>query len=293
MPENQEEIMDAEIVEDEPEQKQKALATVTNAGGSMSRISAHDLELALVEEQAKRNLIEQFIHSNLTQGVDYDTIPGCGAKKTLLKPGAERVCSLLRLQPVFKMDAETYNMMPERLKQQGIVCYKCELVNTAGEVVGEGRGSETLDPNSKKTGWDANKAIKIAQKRAQVDAVLRVAALSDRFTQDVEDMPTSEANNSKPQYNKPQGTPAKTSGAKSWEKDKCDAAVRKKVESVCVENGIDLISLLQNEFDGKKLEELTKGEAYYKIMAEIKKGNFTEYSINDGDPELDLDKNPF
>jgi hypothetical protein len=50
--------------------------------------------------------------------------------------------------------------------------------------VGEGRGARSL----KKDGGDVNKAIKMAEKSSMVSAVLRTGALSDVFTQDLEDM---------------------------------------------------------------------------------------------------------
>jgi hypothetical protein len=50
--------------------------------------------------------------------------------------------------------------------------------------VGQGRGVAEL----REPGMDnANKAVKMAQKRAQVDAVLRCAGLSQWFTQDLEE----------------------------------------------------------------------------------------------------------
>ena len=52
-------------------------------------------------------------------------------------------------------------------------------------VVGEGRGAARLD---EKHGWTENNCIKIAEKRAQVDAVLRTVGLSEIFTQDAEDV---------------------------------------------------------------------------------------------------------
>ena len=65
-----------------------------------------------------------------------------------------------------------------------LVSYVCTLMTRNGEVVGEGRGARSL----KKDGGDANKAIKMAEKSALIDAVLRTGALSEVYTQDVEDL---------------------------------------------------------------------------------------------------------
>ena len=69
---------------------------------------------------------------------------------------------------------------------KGLVAFKCTLVN--GEFVGEGRGAASLLKNSN----DPNKTLKMAQKSAFIDAVLRASGLSDFFTQDLEDMPREE-----------------------------------------------------------------------------------------------------
>jgi hypothetical protein len=65
----------------------------------------------------------------------------------------------------------------------GVICYVCALYTTRGELVGEGRGAREVLKEK-----DINKAIKMAQKSAQIDAVLRTGALSDAFTQDLEDV---------------------------------------------------------------------------------------------------------
>jgi hypothetical protein len=64
----------------------------------------------------------------------------------------------------------------------GVICYVCALSTTHGVFVGEGRGAREVAQDQ-----DLNKAIKMAQKSAQVDAILRIGALSDSFTQDLED----------------------------------------------------------------------------------------------------------
>jgi hypothetical protein len=137
---------------------------------------------ALTEEQNKRDLIKKYIQENLVSGTDFGKIKmgNKESKDCLFKPGAEKVCSLLHLKPVFKIDNDVRPIVgPD------VIPYICELINRhSGEVEGEGRGSCSL----KEKQGNANVAIKIAQKRAQIDAVLRVAALSDQFTQDLEDL---------------------------------------------------------------------------------------------------------
>lgn len=61
--------------------------------------------------------------------------------------------------------------------------YVCQLRTRSGEIVGEGRGARSL----KQDGGDINKALKMSEKSALIDAVLRTGALSDAFTQDLEE----------------------------------------------------------------------------------------------------------
>ena len=108
--------------------------------------------------------------------------PTCGGKATLCKPGSEKICGLLQLRPRFKRDVEAWEMLGG---EAGLVTLVCELVTSTGVVVAEGRGARHRDQDF----GDVNKCLKMAQKSAQTDAVLRCAGLSEIFTQDLEDMP--------------------------------------------------------------------------------------------------------
>jgi hypothetical protein len=67
----------------------------------------------------------------------------------------------------------------------GTFAYICQLIDRHRQVVGQGRGVAELRETSMSS---ANMAVKMAEKRAYVDAVLRAAGLSQYFTQDLEDM---------------------------------------------------------------------------------------------------------
>lgn len=153
-------------------------------------------------ETERRKLLNKYIADNLKDGVDYGRIhiaKNCDykyetskckqdshwSKKSLFKPGSEKFCSLMYLRPVFKKDVETYEMAGS---PAGLFCYVCELVDKKGAIVGEGRGAASISEKN----WTPNNAIKIAEKRAQIDAILRTGTLSDQFTQDLEDMANSE-----------------------------------------------------------------------------------------------------
>ncbi len=157
-----------------------AIANTPNA-----EFTATALAKNLEETTRKRELMDRFIRENLKQGVDFAKPFRSAGKETLLKPGSEKVCVLLNLMPVFKAEEATLSHLPENVRSSTIT-FLCELVNrSTGVKIAEGRGSASLtEPNIK---GNLNSAIKMAEKRAQMDATLRVAALSDRFTQDMED----------------------------------------------------------------------------------------------------------
>ena len=157
------------------------------------------LRTQMERDKEIRAIINDYIANNMVSGKDYGTINinGKESKPSLFKPGAEKFCGLFKIRPTFKKDIETVEMLGNR---PGIIAYICELVDSRGRVLGEGRGSSSVDPGGKD--FDINKAVKIAEKRAQIDAVLRTGGLSDFFTQDMEDMPKNSNNSSYPASDK-------------------------------------------------------------------------------------------
>lgn len=126
------------------------------------------------------------VNAICVEGKDYHVIKN---KKSLAKGGAEKIASIFHWTAKFDQDKESLEMLGGI---KGLVAFKCTLTN--GQFVGEGRGSALLSGN----GNDANKTLKMAQKSAFIDAVLRASGLSDFFTQDLEDMPKEQID--QPQY---------------------------------------------------------------------------------------------
>lgn len=158
----------------------------TDAGYTGSDISAGDLKKKLKNITEKTNVIEQFIKENFTEGVDYAIAFAGADKKTLTKAGSEKICLLFNVEAKFRKDEETLSMIGD---VKGVIAYLCELIDRkSGRVVSEGRGACAVAEK----GGKINTAIKIAQKRAKVDAVLNMAGLSDRFTQDKGDDETED-----------------------------------------------------------------------------------------------------
>ena len=143
-----------------------------------------NLESQVIEETSKRKILAGYVKDNMVSGTDFYTlkIGGRETKPSLSKPGSEKVLSLFHWRAEFTKDGETHEMLGNPV---GVLCYICKLFTIKDNLlVGEGRGAR----DSKKDNGDINKAIKMAEKSAQIDAVLRTGGLSDLFTQDVEDM---------------------------------------------------------------------------------------------------------
>ncbi|MDD2325326.1 MAG: hypothetical protein PHW63_04895 [Alphaproteobacteria bacterium] len=140
---------------------------------------------------AKRTYFISQVLPNLQEGQDYYVIKG---KKSLAKGGAEKLASIYNLVATFEKDTESLEMLGN---DKGTVAFVCTL-SRFGEIVGQGRGSDTMQRN----GNDPNKTLKMCQKRSYVDAVIRSTGLSDIFTQDIEDMEPEQIEN-KSQATKP------------------------------------------------------------------------------------------
>jgi hypothetical protein len=126
------------------------------------------------------------VQGALKPGHDYGIIPGCD-KPSLLKPGAEKINMLMGVATGYEI------MSKEEDFDKGFYAYNVRcFLSKGGMVICEGVGScnskekkyISQDPHS-----IANTILKMAKKRAYVDATLSLASLSDIFTQDIEDMP--------------------------------------------------------------------------------------------------------
>lgn len=167
---------------------------------------------------AQREAIVQLMRDVMKEDVDYGTIPGT-PKPTLYKPGSEKLLSMFRMsgKPIVE-DLST----PDMIRYQVHFVITDEHGNFLGEGIGEASSAESkyqwrrivcqeewdATPGDRrrlkwKRGKDgayseqqvradmediANTVLKMAKKRAQIDAVLTVTAASDVFSQDIEDL---------------------------------------------------------------------------------------------------------
>ena len=215
----------------------------------------------LQQVSATMQKIAQFqavIQKTLKKDHDYGVIPGTGSKPILLKPGAEKILMLMGL-------TSEYNVI-EKVQDydRGFFAFTVKCTLSKGDVkITEGVGHANTREKRYVSGRQqdaytlANTVLKMAKKRAQVDAVLTVASLSDIFTQDLEDLgeefevPATE----KPRQQRPQ---LQSNGNQATE------AQLKKLYATAKDLGLDkdaMVTIMTERYGKNSSKELTKKEA--------------------------------
>lgn len=158
-------------------------------------------QVAALEVRQQVNQLQYLMSNVLKQGEHYGVIPGTKGKPSLLQPGAEKICLMFKLVPRYRVEK---TQLPGGHREVEVTC---TLYQRGSDVVeGEGMGScSTLESKYRyRKRWVNNQPVKeenadiadtyntvlkMAKKRALVDAVKSTTAASDIFTQDVEDLP--------------------------------------------------------------------------------------------------------
>ena len=224
----------------------------------------NDVEMTtFAQTMSKIEEFQSLIKSHLTENHDYGIIPGT-SKPTLLKPGAEKILMLLGLTSEFDILDSTRNF------DRGFFQYqvKCRLFKN-GVLITEGLGAcntmETKyilqDPYTLD-----NTVLKMAKKRALVDATLMVASLSQLFTQDIEDMDFSRKAKPAAAEPKPAGT-EKKSGYDVAQEETISRAQARRMYAISKGNS-DLCRKICNKYGYLTSDEVKKSD-YEKICAEI------------------------
>lgn len=169
----------------------------------------------IANTMAKIQQMQNVVQKTLKKGHDFGEVPGT-SKPTLLKPGGEKICMLFGLNPEYEFLQTTEDYDKEFFSYN----IRCTLFKN-GQPVAQGVGScnskekkyrfinvdeipenyvgqsEQFTDKYGRTKYKINNPdicslvntiLKMAKKRAFIDAVLQVASLSEVFTQDIEDM---------------------------------------------------------------------------------------------------------
>lgn len=162
----------------------EAIAKAETPTNSLSLIMGTDQNKMASELQAISNF-QTMVQHQLKDGQDFGVVPGT-QKPTLLKPGAEKIQMLMGVTSEYNVIDKVENY------KDGYFDYtvKCVLYKSGMQLT-EGLGSANTKESKyiSRDGFSMkNTVLKMAKKRAQVDATLTIAILSNVFTQDVEDM---------------------------------------------------------------------------------------------------------
>jgi hypothetical protein len=150
-------------------------------------LSPAEFRQALARRSENRKALIEWIRSSLVDGVDFGAVPlrrGGFSKPSLRKPGAEKICGMLGVTATFPT-LKDYEATALEGREVFQVILRCHLMSPDGQVIADGVGARSLEQDH----GDINKALKMAIKSAHIDATLRMAGLSEIFTQDLEDMP--------------------------------------------------------------------------------------------------------
>ncbi len=188
----------AQLVERvKPEQTQDQKKAVVSA--NPLDLPAETFQEGLNRRKQNRAALMAWVRDALVDGSDFGKIHVVGknrckygkkcqnpehfSKPSLFKPGAEKICGMLGVTVRYPTlpDYEKAALTGANLNQ---LIIRCEILDTSGRVVADGVGARLLSQDN----GDINKSLKMAEKSAHIDATLRMAGLSEVFTQDIEDM---------------------------------------------------------------------------------------------------------
>lgn len=187
---------------------------MSNEINALSIIDTVEID-SIASTMAKIQQMQNVVQKTLKKGHDFGEVPGT-SKPTLLKPGGEKICMLFGLNPEYEFLKTTEDYDKEFFSYN----IRCTLFRN-GQPVAQGVGScnskekkyryinvdkipenyvgqsEEITDKYGRTKYKINNPdicslvntiLKMAKKRAFIDAVLQVASLSEVFTQDIEDM---------------------------------------------------------------------------------------------------------
>jgi len=162
----------------------ESLDTSPDAVKSIFDISPDDFNAKMDKLITNRNTFLKWVDSQLITDVDYQYIKFGGRNAinpTLLKAGAEKICSVLGVIATFP-SLEKYESLAMEGKELNSMVIKCILYHD-GKKIGEGAGGRSLKQDRN----DLNKYIKMCLKSAYIDAVIRSFGMGSMFTQDLDD----------------------------------------------------------------------------------------------------------
>lgn len=109
---------------------------------TLTVVSSSMPALRIEDALERRRLMVSYVSKALVNGSDFGVIPGTGSKPTLLKPGAEKLCTFFGLRPTFEAVKETEDWTGKDHDGEPFFYYwmRCRLIRD-GEIMAEGDGA--------------------------------------------------------------------------------------------------------------------------------------------------------
>lgn len=165
-------------------------------------LPAEQFRAGLDRRKQNRQLLMDWLRTALVDGVDFGRVhlvskerceharagrvKECTndwhwSKYSMFKSGAEKITGILGVT-VHYPSLPAYESALLAGMELKTIFMRCELHDAAGHIVAEGVGARNIAQDY----GDVNKSLKMAEKSAHIDATLRLASISDVFTQDAE-----------------------------------------------------------------------------------------------------------
>ena len=158
----------------------------------MGELAIYEGQMAIAKTSGTGYKIESPLTGHtvkLERDVDFGVVPGTKSP-SLYKSGAEKVAMAYGLMQRFTVESAMEVIDPEPFFYYRVRCDLVKVANNGVEYIfcsGEGSANTREKRNGRNDAYNsANSTLKMAQKRALVQAALAVSGLSSMFTQDME-----------------------------------------------------------------------------------------------------------
>jgi hypothetical protein len=135
---------------------------------SQEIVQAHEPQAPMKPSELTKRIktIDAVLRKVMIRDVHYGTIPGCGDKPALLKPGAEKIALCFRLAPEFNV---TERLVADEHREYSV---KCQLRAPDGTIAGEGIGVCSTMEAKYRYRWEAARPVPQAYWDARDERVL-------------------------------------------------------------------------------------------------------------------------
>jgi hypothetical protein len=190
------------------QQQAGAAVAVANNGGALAPQEIR--QLSATEVISRINEVKSIMANAMIPGTHYGVIPGCGDKPSLFKPGAEMLAMTFRISP--EVDFKI-NDLGNGHREYTVTCAlrhigtgivwaygvgSCATTESKYKYRYEWQNKQKVRVENKDIADVYNTCLKMAKKRAQIDATLTALSCSHLFTQDLEDYKEDFSEHKKP-----------------------------------------------------------------------------------------------